>query len=116
MKKVSSKLMVLTIFCCIFISLLICSSNLYLGIKYINQEAIQKLSFMASVIEFSLSLKKTESYVDTFHSHILASFDMESFRQNSYSLEKYEKVISRCLYAFTGNNNGAFSMYDEKIG
>lgn len=113
MKKLSTKFMVVTLCCCVFVSLLISGFSLYLGSRFIKEEAIDKLNYMASSYgnKFSQSIKQTESYADALHSYILTSFDMKSFREDPFYLEKYENEIDIFMNQFASNHNDAFGMY-----
>ncbi len=113
MKKISSKILIIMIGCCILISLLIGGFSLYQGSKFIRNEASDKLIFMASSYanEFSQSIERTESYVDSLHSSVIASFDMEAFRNDPYYYKRYEQEIDVVMQKYASNNNDAFGMY-----
>ncbi len=113
MKKFSSKILLFIILCCIFISFLIGGFSLYLGSNLIKKEASNKLTYMARSYanEFSQSLEKTESYVDSLLSIISGSFNMDEFKNNPYYIEGYEKKLDDTIEYFVSNNNNAFGLY-----
>ena len=99
--------------CCILVSLLIGGFSLYQGSKFIKKEASEKLLYMANSYanEFSQSLEKTEGYVDSFHSYVLASFEMEEFKSDPAYIYEYEQEINNVMGKYASNSNEAFGMY-----
>ena len=87
--------------------------SLYQGSKFIRAEASEKLIYMANSYanEFSQSLEKTEGYVDSLHSTVLSSFDMDAFQSDPSYIQRYEQEIDKVMGEYALNDNDAFGMY-----
>ncbi len=113
MKRISSKIMFLIISCCIFTAFLIGGFSLYQGSKFIKAEANNKLMYMSRSYanEFSQTFERAESYVNSMHDVIIATFDMNSFREDPEYLGKYIDDLDPIMESFASDKNEAQGIY-----
>lgn len=113
MKRVSSKIMLLIIGCCIFTAFLIGGFSIYQGSKFIKSEANQKLLFMSRSYanEFSQTLEKAESSVSSMHDVIASTFDLDAYRKDPEYLEQYIRRLDPVMARFAADRDGALGVY-----
>lgn len=113
MRRISSKMMITIICCCFFTAFLIGGFSLFQSTNIIKSEASSKLTYKAesSANQFSQTFIKSESYVDSLQSSILATFDMKAFQEDPYYLDKYEKNLDAIMRQFASNSNDCLGIY-----
>ncbi|MCG8482590.1 MAG: hypothetical protein MJA31_04705, partial [Clostridia bacterium] len=113
MKRISSKIMFIIIGCSIFTACLVGGFSLYQGAAHIKDEANSKLAYMARSYanEFNLTLKKTENYVDSLHSTIIATFDIQAFHNDPAYISTYENELDAIMKNFASKDLEALGIY-----
>ena len=113
MKRISSKIMFLIISCCIFTAFLIGGFSLYQGSKFIKAEANNKLMYMSRSYanEFSQTFERAESFVNSMHDVVLATFDIDAFREDPGYLSRYIDSLDPIMKSFASDKNGALGIY-----
>ena len=113
MRRISSKMMITIVCCCFFTAFLIGGFSLIHSANIIKGEASSKLIYQAesSANQFSQTFIKSESYVDSLQSSILATFDMKAFRNDPDYLDQYDKELDVIMKQFASNNNDCLGIY-----
>ena len=112
-RRISSKIMILIIACSLFTACLIGSFSLYQGTKYIKIEANDKLIYMARSYanEFSQTFERAETYVDSLRSAVIATFDMNAFRNDPDYIDKFCKEFNVIMDKYISQKNDALEVY-----
>lgn len=113
LKRISSKIMFLIISCCIFTAFLIGGFSLYQGSKFIKAEANNKLMYMSRSYanEFSQTFEKAESFVNSMYDVVLATFDIDAFREDPEYLSRYIDGLDPIMESYASDKNGALGIY-----
>lgn len=113
MKRISSKIMFLIISCCIFTAFLIGGFSLYQGSKFIKEEASSKLTYMSRSYanEFSQTLGRAESRVDSIYDVIIATFDLSAFQKDPEYLKKYIEDFDPVMKSFVSDHDALLGIY-----
>lgn len=113
MKRISSKIMLLIIVCCIFTAFLIGGFSLYQGSKFIKAEANSKLTYMSRSYanQFSQTFESAESRVNSLYDVILSTFDIDAFLRDPEYAGAYLDDLDPVMKSFTKNSNAMLGIY-----
>lgn len=113
MKRISSKIMLLIIICCIFTAFLIGGFSLYQGSKFIKAEASSKLTYMSRSYanQFSQTFESAESRVNSLYGVVLSTFDMDAFRRDPAYAGEYLNDLDPVMRSFTKNSSAMLGIY-----
>ena len=82
--KIGSKIMLISVSCCVLAAGLTGAISIYQGVRVIENESNEKLMYIANSYanEFSRELEKTESVVNSLVAAVAADFDLREFESN----------------------------------
>ncbi|NMM64034.1 hypothetical protein HBE96_15405 [Clostridium sp. P21] len=113
MKKISTKIIVTIIICCVTLSSILGTVSIIAGKTFINKEAMDKLVYMSKSIAGDLNekFKLSENKVDYLHSNVLNTFDTEQLKSDPKYIEKYKNSLSSIIKNYSEGSKSSLSMY-----
>lgn len=113
MKKISTKIIVTIIICCVTLSSILGTVSIIAGKTFINKEAMDKLVYMSKSIAGDLNenLNLSENKVGYLYSNVLNSFDTEQLKSDPTYIEKYKNSLVSAIKNDSEGSNSYSSMY-----
>ncbi|MBV7271331.1 methyl-accepting chemotaxis protein [Clostridium sp. PL3] len=113
MKKISTKIIITIIICCITLSSILGTVSIISGRIFINKEAMDKLVYMSKSIAGDLNekLKSSENDVNYLYSNVLNTFDTEQLKSDSKYVDNYKNSLVSTIKNYSVGSKSYSSIY-----
>lgn len=113
MKKISTKIIITIIICCVTLSSILGTVSIITGKIFINKEAMDKLVYMSKSVAGDLNekLKFSENKVDYLYSDVLSTFDVDQSKSDPKYMEKYKNSLALTIKNYSEGSKSYLSMY-----
>ncbi|WP_026889618.1 methyl-accepting chemotaxis protein [Clostridium beijerinckii] len=113
MKKISTKIIITIISCCIVLSSVLGVISITVGKKFINNDAMDKLLYMSQSIGGNLDKKfeLPENKVDSLYYNVMSTFDIQQLKADPQYMEKYRGVLASTIKNYSDGSKDYLSMY-----
>jgi len=112
MKKISTKIIITIILCCITLSSILGAISITVGKTFINKEAMDKLVYMSQSIGGDLNKKfeLPENKVDYLSYNVINTFDVQQLKSDPQYIEKYKDSLSSTIKNYSDGSKAYLSM------
>lgn len=113
MKKISSKIIIAIIMCCISIAAILGIVSLNVANKIIDKEATEKLNYMSesNVEKLNRKIIVSEDILNDLSSNIVSTFNLEELKKDPQYLNKYKDALVPVVKKYSESNKSYLSMY-----
>ncbi|WP_051542085.1 methyl-accepting chemotaxis protein [Clostridium lundense] len=113
MKKISSKIIIAIIACCIGIAIILGSVSLNVANNIIDKEATEKLTYMSESNAEKLNqiFNKPECMINDLSFNISSSFNPEEAKKDTEYMKKYKESLMPIIKNSAGSNKSYLGVY-----
>ncbi len=113
MKKISTKIIITIIACCVTLSSILGVVSIITGKILINKEAMDKLVYMSksTAADLNEKLKLAESKLEYLYSDVLNTFDVERLKSDPKYMEEYKNMLTSTIKNYSRDCKSYSSMY-----
>ncbi|MBI6875696.1 methyl-accepting chemotaxis protein [Clostridium aciditolerans] len=113
MKKISTKIIITIIACCVTLSSILGAVSIIAGKTLINEEAMDKLVYMSksTAADLNEKLRLAEGKLDYLYSDVLNTFDVERLKSDPKYMEEYKNTLASTIKNYSKDSKSYSSMY-----
>jgi Methyl-accepting chemotaxis protein len=113
MKKISTKIIITIIICCITLSSILGTISILVGKTLINKEAMDKLVYMSQSISGDLNKKFEipQNKVEYLSYNVINTFNTEQLKSDPKYIEKYKNSLASTIKNYSEGSKSYLSMY-----
>lgn len=113
MKKISTKIIMTIIICCITLSSILGAISIIVGKTLINKEAMDKLSYMSQSTggDLNKKLEIPQNKVEYLSYDIINTFDIQQLKSDPQYIERYKDSLASDIKNYSEGSKSYSSMY-----
>lgn len=113
MKKISTKIIMTIIICCITLSSILGAISIIVGKTLINKEAMDKLSYMSQSTggDLNKKLEIPQNKVEYLSYDVINTFDIQQLKSDPQYLERYKDSLASDIKNYSEGSKSYSSMY-----
>ncbi|KZL92077.1 methyl-accepting chemotaxis protein [Clostridium magnum] len=113
MKKISTKIIMTIIICCITLSSILGAISIIVGKTLINKEAMDKLSYMSQSTggDLNKKLEIPQNKVEYLSYDVINTFDIQQLKSDPQYIERYKDSLASDIKNYSEGSKSYSSMY-----